>query len=195
MSKMNKIPVSRPTVTDEMVEAMADAVRNERMVLGESVFKFEEEFARYTGTKHAISASSGTDALVLTLIALNVRGKEVITSPLSFIATANSIVHAGATPVFADSSPKDLNIDPAQVRTMSGTAAIMPVHLFGHPASMDELREAVGEKIVKINRGTPARPTARYTRQEGRVHRGRRLLLLLRDQEHDRGRGWGNDHY
>jgi len=150
VSKMNKIPVSRPTVTDEMVEAMADAVRNERMVLGESVFKFEEEFARYTGTKHAISVSSGTDALVLTLIALNVRGKEVITSPLSFIATANSIVHAGATPVFADSSPKDLNIDPAEVRTMSGTAAIMPVHLFGQPARMDELREAVGEKVKII---------------------------------------------
>lgn len=147
---MNKIPVSRPTVTDEMVEAMAEAVRNERMVLGESVFKFEEEFARYTGTKHAISVSSGTDALILTLIALNVRGKEVITTPLSFIATANAVVHAGATPVFADVSAKDLNLDPAEVRPVRNTAAVMPVHLFGQPARMDEIREAAGENVKII---------------------------------------------
>jgi dTDP-4-amino-4,6-dideoxygalactose transaminase len=144
---MNKIPVSRPTVTDEMVEAMADAVRNERMVLGESVFKFEEEFARYTGTEHAISVSSGTDALILTLMAMNVRAKEVITTPLSFIATANAIVHAGATPVFGDVSSKDLDLDPAEVRPVRGTAAVMPVHLFGYPARMDEIREAAGDKV------------------------------------------------
>jgi dTDP-4-amino-4,6-dideoxygalactose transaminase len=144
---MNKIPVSRPTVTEEMVAAMADAVRNERMVLGESVFKFEEEFARYTGTEHAISVSSGTDALILAFMALNVRGKEVITTPLSFIATANAVVHAGATPVFADVSPKDLNLDPAEVRPVRGTAAVMPVHLFGYPARMDEIREAAGPKV------------------------------------------------
>ncbi len=147
---MNKIPVSRPTVTDEMVEAMADAVRNERMVLGESVFKFEEEFARYTGTEHAISVSSGTDALILALMAMNVRGKEVITTPLSFIATANAVVHAGATPVFADASPRDFNIDPAEVRPVRSTAAVLPVHLFGYPSRMDELREAAGEKVKII---------------------------------------------
>jgi perosamine synthetase len=146
---MNKIPVSRPTVTDEMVQAMADAVRNERMVLGESVFKFEEEFARFTGTDHAISVSSGTDALILALMALNVRGKEVITTPMSFIATANSIVHAGATPIFADSSSHDFNIEPAEVRSNRNTAAVMPVHLFGYPACIDEIQENAG-KDVKI---------------------------------------------
>jgi dTDP-4-amino-4,6-dideoxygalactose transaminase len=143
---MNKIPVSRPTVTEEMVAAMADAVRNERMVLGESVFKFEEEFARYTGTEHAISVSSGTDALILAFMALNVRGKEVITTPLSFIATANAVVHAGATPVFADVSPKDLNLDPAEVRpgwTRSGRP----------PARRSRSWR------------TPARPMALYTRE------------------------------
>jgi dTDP-4-amino-4,6-dideoxygalactose transaminase len=147
---MNKIPVSRPTVTDEMVQAMADAVRNERMVLGESVFKFEEEFARFTGTDHAISVSSGTDALILALMALNVRGKEVITTPMSFIATANSIVHASATPIFADSSPKDFNIVPTEIRSNRNTAAVMPVHLFGYPARIDEIQENAGKEIYIV---------------------------------------------
>ena len=147
---MNKIPVARPTVTDEMLEAMTDALRNERMVLGESVFKFEDEFARYTGTDHAISVSSGTDALILTLMALNVRGREVITTPLSFVATGNAIVHAGATPIFADSSRKDFNLDPAEVLPNKNTAAVLPVHLYGNPARMDEIREAAGSKAKII---------------------------------------------
>ncbi|MDW5563816.1 MAG: DegT/DnrJ/EryC1/StrS family aminotransferase [Methanomassiliicoccus sp.] len=162
---MNKIQVSKPTVTEEMVEAMANAVRNERMVLGESVFKFEEEFARYIGTEHAISVSSGTDALILTLMALNLRSREVITTPLSFIATANAVVHAGATPIFADTSAKDYNIDPAEVRPGRNTAAVMPVHLFGHPSRMDELREAAGDKVKIIEDACQA---------HGAVYRGKK---------------------
>jgi dTDP-4-amino-4,6-dideoxygalactose transaminase len=147
---MNKIPVASPTLTDEMLEAMTDALRNERMVLGESVFKFEDEFARYIGTDHAISVSSGTDALVLTLMALNVRGGEVITTPFSFVATGNAIVHAGATPIFADASRKDYNMDPAEVLPNRNTAAVLPVHLYGNPARMDEIREAAGSKVKII---------------------------------------------
>jgi dTDP-4-amino-4,6-dideoxygalactose transaminase len=93
--------------------------------------------------------SSGTDALILVLMALNVRAKEVITPPMSFIATANAIVHAGATPIFADSSPQDFNIEPSEVRSNRNTAAIMPVHLFGYPARIDEIQENAG-KDVKI---------------------------------------------
>ncbi len=144
---MNKIPTSRPAVTEEMIQAMSDALRNERMVLGESVFKFEDEFARFIGTDYAISVSSGTDALILSLLALNVRGREVVTTPLSFIATANAVVHAGATPVFADSSSQDYNLDPREIRVDKGTAAVMPVHLFGYPSQMDEIRENVGENV------------------------------------------------
>ncbi|MBI0582824.1 MAG: DegT/DnrJ/EryC1/StrS family aminotransferase [Methanomassiliicoccus sp.] len=166
---MNKIPVSRPTVTDEMVAAMADAVRNERMVLGESVFRFEEEFARYIGTKHAISVSSGTDALILTMMALNVRGREVITTPLSFIATANAIVHAGATPIFADASLKDYNIEPSEVRPGRDTAAVMPVHLFGYPARMDEIRENAGERVKIVEDACQA---------HGAVYKGRKVGAL-----------------
>ncbi len=138
---MDRIPMARPTVTEEMVEAAAQALRNEKMVLGESVIKFEEAFARFIGTEHAISVSSGTNALQLTLEALGVRGKEVVTTPLSFVATANVIVQAGGTPTFCDAAQVDNNIDPGKLRPVIGprTTAIMPVHLFGHPSNMDEL--------------------------------------------------------
>jgi len=138
---MERIPAARPTVTDEMVEAAANALRNEKMVLGESVFKFEEAFARYTGTKHAISLSSGTNALHLTLEGLGVRGKQVITTTLSFVATANVIVQAGGEPTFSDASQADNNIEPTKVRQAIGpsTSALMPVHLFGHPCDMRSL--------------------------------------------------------
>lgn len=146
---MSKIPPARPVVTEEMVRAMADAVSNERLVLGESVFKFEEEFARYTGVDHAVSLSSGTDALIISLVAMNVRAREVITSPFSFVATANAIIHAGATPIFADVLG-DGNIDPAEVRVRRETAAVMPVHIYGNPAPMDEIREAAeGRPIIE----------------------------------------------
>lgn len=162
---MNKIPTSRPTVTEEMIEAMTSALRDERMVLGESVFKFEDEFARFTGTDHAISVSSGTDALILSLVALNIRSKEVITTPFSFIATANAVVHAGGTPVFADSSPQDFNIDPREIRPGRNTAAVMPVHLFGHPSHMDEIMESVGEDVKIIEDACQA---------HGAIYKGRR---------------------
>ncbi|HHT75022.1 MAG TPA: DegT/DnrJ/EryC1/StrS family aminotransferase [Methanomassiliicoccaceae archaeon] len=146
---MSRIPVSRPVMTEEMIEAASNALANERLVMGESVFKFEEEFARYVGVDHAISVSSGTDALILSSIALNVRAREVVTSTFSFIATANSIVHAGGTPVFADVLSNG-NIDPKEIRTRRETAAVMPVHLYGHPADMDAIAEAAPNvKIIE----------------------------------------------
>jgi dTDP-4-amino-4,6-dideoxygalactose transaminase len=147
-----KIPLARPVVDDEMLQAVNDALRNERLVLGESVFKFEEAFARYVGTRHAVSVSSGTDALQLVFLALNVRGKGVITSPLSFVATANSVVQAEGRPYFADASGTDYNLDPLAARAAwrEGTAAVLPVHLFGHPAQMDELLELAQEKGAAV---------------------------------------------
>ena len=83
--------------------------------MGESVFKFEEEFARYIGTEFAVSVSSGTDALILSLMVSGTRNKEVVTTPLSFIATANAVIHAGGRPVFADTSNRDYNLNPSEV--------------------------------------------------------------------------------
>jgi perosamine synthetase len=113
--------------------------------LGESVFKFEEEFARYCGVDYGVSTSSGTAALHLALVALGVkRGHFVVTSPASFVATANAVVHAGATPVFADIELETYSLDLEQLRQKitSKTKAIIPVHLYGHPSDMDAIVEA-----------------------------------------------------
>ena len=91
---MDQIPPAKPEMDQEMIEAAASALREERLVMGESVFKFEEAFARYVGVKHAVSLSSGTDALIIALTAMDCR-REIITT-CSFIATAN-VLHAGGS--------------------------------------------------------------------------------------------------
>jgi len=146
-----KVPLCYPVVDEEMEAAAINALRNEKMVLGESVFKFEQEFAAYCGTKRAVSVSSGTNALSIVMEALGARGKEVVTTPMSFIATGNAIVHAGATPKFADIAG-DWNLDPAKVPGAMGenTAALLPVHLYGYPARMRELLEVAGEKGIPV---------------------------------------------
>ena len=141
-----------PILDEEMKEAAIQALQSERFVGGESVHKFEEEFARYCGTRHAVSTASGTAALVLSLISQGVRGGQVMTSPSSFVASANSIIHAGATPRFVDITLDDYTINPANVRSSMNdiTKAIVPVHLFGFPARMDELREIASKRGIGI---------------------------------------------
>ncbi len=146
-----KIPLCKPGVSDEMISAASEALRNERMVLGESVFKFEEEFADYIGTDFAVSVSSGTAALTLSLIALRAAGKEVLTTPLSFIATANSIVHAGASPSFVDVTEDEKLIDLSQAKgSVKKGQFIMPVHLFGHPCDMEMLMDIVSSQDLAL---------------------------------------------
>ena len=152
VEKVNRIPISRPIATKEMIEAAANALASERLVMGESVFMFEEEFARYIGTDYAVSVSSGTDALILAMIALDVHGHDVLTTPFSFVATGTSIIHAGGTPKFADVSDVDHNIDPLAIKANidENTGGIMPVDIFGHPARMDEIAEAAPNvKIIE----------------------------------------------
>ncbi|MGB9881235.1 MAG: DegT/DnrJ/EryC1/StrS family aminotransferase [Methanomassiliicoccales archaeon] len=152
MGSTNRIPLSKPVITDEMIEAAIYALRNERLVLGESVYRFEEAFARYIGTDYAISVSSGTAALTLSLLALNIKNQEVITTPLSFIATANSVVHAGGIPRFSDVSDQDFNLNPDEIpKTISKkTSTILPVHLFGYPCQMDEICEIARARELRI---------------------------------------------
>lgn len=149
---MDNIPQARPEMDQEMIEAASSALRNERLVMGESVFKFEEAFARYTGVKRAVSISSGTDALILALLAIDCRGKEVITTPFSFIATANTIVHAHGKPIFCDVRKDDYNLDASLLpRAVSKkTRAIMPVHLFGHPCDMAEINDLAAERGLMV---------------------------------------------
>mgnify|MGYP003681906438 CR=1 FL=1 len=105
-----RIPLARSVFTEEMEKAAVDALWNERFVLGESVYRFEEEFAKYCGVAFAVSTNSGTDALQIALTALGVtRGQRVITSPASFVASSNVILHVDAIPIFATRDFKPLS--------------------------------------------------------------------------------------
>jgi len=148
-----KIHLASPIIDAEMKAAALSALENEMMVMGESVFKFEEEFAQYCGTKYAVSTASGTAALSITLQALGIgHGNEVITTPFSFIATANSVVHAGADPIFADVEDSGINLSPKKTRAKISpkTRAIMPVHLYGHPSRIDEFHDIADEAGVSL---------------------------------------------
>jgi dTDP-4-amino-4,6-dideoxygalactose transaminase len=133
-----------PAVGEDEIEAVAETIRSGWLTTGPRTADLEERFAAYTGAKHAIALSSGTAALHLSLLALGVGpGDEVITTPITWPATANVIVHAGATPVFVDVKDDDLNIDPGLARTAvtQRTKAVMPVDLAGQPADLDPLLE------------------------------------------------------
>lgn len=152
VAKRARIPLAKPAFDDEMKEAALQALQNEHVVMGESVFRFEEEFARYCGTRFGVATGSGTAALILSQIATGVRGGEVITTPASFVASANSSIHAGATPKFADITLQTYTLDPSQVsKALSDkTRALLPVHLYGYPAAMQELSEIATKKGIAI---------------------------------------------
>ncbi len=126
----------------EWMQAIDGVGASGAFILGPNVQAFEEEAAAYIGAKHAVAVASGTDALVLSLRALNMgSGDEIITTPFTFFATAEAISLVGATPVFADVEVDSFNIDPASVEQCitDKTRAILPVHIFGNPADMTPL--------------------------------------------------------
>lgn len=131
-------------IQPEIDAAISRVISNTSFILGKEVSFFEEAFADYCKTKYAIGTSSGTSALHLALLACNVKpGDEVITTPHTFIATAEAIIHAGATPVFVDIDLDTYNLDPQQVEAAitTKTKVIMPVHLYGQPADMEPILE------------------------------------------------------
>jgi dTDP-4-amino-4,6-dideoxygalactose transaminase len=126
----------------EIMDVVGQMFASQKFVLGEEVELLEQEIARYCDARHAIGCASGTDALILALMALDIGpGDEVITSPFTFFATASSIHRVGATPVFVDIKPETFNLNPDHVEAAitPRTRAIMPVHLFGQCAEMDPL--------------------------------------------------------
>ncbi len=136
------------TYKPEFDEAIHAVLNKSNYILGEEVEKFEKDFATYCETKHCIGVASGTDALFLILKALEIgHGDEVITVSNTFIASALTISMAGATPVFVEMDEKTYNIDPQAIeaKITAKTKAIMPVHLYGQPAAMEEL-QAIAKK-------------------------------------------------
>jgi len=167
------IPLMRPIVDQEMLQAAVLSLQNEKLVMGESVYKFEEEFARYCGVRYAVSTASGTAALQIALQSIGIEGNdEVITTPFSFFATSNAVIHAGAQPRFADVENDGFNLDPQNVeaRLTPRTRAIIPVHLYGHPARMDEFRDLGDDKGISIIEDA--------CQAHGAEHHGRRVGSL-----------------
>lgn len=152
---MNKmILTAGPSITQLEIDYVMDAVRNgvdEHW--GDYIKEFERSFAEYIGVRHALSTSSCTGALHLALVALGVgKGDEVIVPDMSWVATASAVCYTGAKPVFADVLPYTWCIDPQDVKDKitRKTKAIIPVHLYGHPARMDELMEIAEEYGLKV---------------------------------------------
>ncbi len=161
------------SIRDEVRAAVDQVFESQKFVLGDEVSDFESEIAQYCDARHAIGCASGTDALILALMALDIGpGDEVITSPFTFFATASSIQRIGAKPVFVDIDPATFNLDPAAVEAAvtDRTKAIMPVHLFGRCAEMEPLwRTAVRNGLAIVEDAAQA---------IGATYRGRHAGVL-----------------
>ena len=140
-------------IEDEILAVVKKVLRSGRYILGPNVSSLEEEIAFYCGSKYAVGVASGTDALELSLAALGVsEGDEVITTPFTFVATAEAIVRVGARPVFVDIKKDTFNIDPVRIKEgiTERTRAIIPVHLYGQSANMEAILEIVEEYHLKV---------------------------------------------
>ena len=138
------IPASYETILQDVKKNIDQVIQSGRFVLGPIVEELEEKIATYCGTKYAVGVSSGTDALLISLMAAGVgEGDEVITTPFTFFATAGSISRLGARPVFVDVESDTFNIDPSQIEKSitDKTRAIIPVHLYGQSANMNPILE------------------------------------------------------
>ena len=164
------IPVAKPLIGEEEKRAVMEVMDSGQLAQGSRTEAFEKAFAEYTGTKHAIGVNSGTAALIVALQAHGVgAGDEVITTPFSFIATATSIIACGATPVFVDIDPFDLNMDPNQLEAAitERTKAVMPVHIFGHPARITEIAQICEDNGLALVEDA--------AQAHGAEHQGRRV--------------------
>ena len=130
--------MAKPDIGAREEELVLEVLRSGMLSLGPMLPRFEKEFGDWIGSEHTSAVSSGTTGLHLAIRAAGIRaGDEVVTSPLSFVASANVLLYENAVPVFADIDPVTLNIDPAKARSAIGsrTTGMLPVHIFGYPAA------------------------------------------------------------
>ncbi len=163
--------IAKPYITKTEEEYVLKALRSGVLSLGPFTPAFEEAFAKRVGTKYASAVSSGTAGLHLALIAAGIgEGDEVITSPLSFIASANAILYVGATPVFADIEEDTFNINPQDIekKITEKTKAILPVHIFGQPANMSEIMKiAEKHKLLVIEDACESLEASHFGKKAG----------------------------
>jgi dTDP-4-amino-4,6-dideoxygalactose transaminase len=147
------IPLARPDLGEREEQLVLEVLRSAQLSLGAMLERFEREFAAWLGVADAVAVSSGTAALHLGVRALDWgRGDEVLTSPFSFVASANCLLYEGARPVFCDVDPVTLDLDPAAAEAAAGerTVGILPVHIFGYPAAMPELEALAGRRGLGV---------------------------------------------
>lgn len=154
------IPYGRQTIEEEDIRAVEEVLRSDYLTTGPKIAEFEKRVADYTNTKYAVAVSNGTAALHAACFAAGIGpGDEVITTPITFAASANCVLYCGGTPVFADIDPKTYNIDPDDIRRKitSKTKAIIPVHLAGQPCDMNAIH-AIAEEydLIVIEDGAHA---------------------------------------
>ena len=149
--RTRRVGFQPPAIGDEEIAAVAETLRSGWLTTGPRAAALEERMAAYLEAEHVLAVASGTAAMHLSLVALGIgAGDEVITTPITWPATANVIVHTGATPVFVDVRPSDLNLDPdlAAAAVTERTKAILPVHLAGQPCDLDPLH-ALGVPVIE----------------------------------------------
>jgi len=147
------IPISKPEIGKEEIEAVTKVLQSGMLAQGEVVEEFEDKFAAYIGTDYAIATNSGTSALHTALASAGINsGDEVITTAFSFFATASCVLMQNATPVFVDINPKTYNIDPSKIeaKLSERTRAIIPVHLYGQPCEMSEILKIAKEHNLVV---------------------------------------------
>ena len=143
MTNADFIPYARQWIDEEDIQAVAEVLRSVSLTTGPTVARFGEAVAKVAGTKFAVAIANGTAALHAAVAAAGIGpGDEVITSPITFVASANCALYVGATPVFADVDPRTYNLDPADVerKITPRTKAIIPVHFTGQPCEMTRLQ-------------------------------------------------------
>lgn len=171
--QMVDLKLNYASIRAEVDAAVKKVLDNTNFILGEEVHKFETEFASYCGVKYAVGVANGTDALKIALMAVGIgSGDEVITVPLTFIATSEAIVQSGGIPVFADIDLDSYTISPCDIerKITKKTKAILPVHLYGHPAKMDEIMKIAKKYNLKVIEDCAQSFTAKYKSADGKWH-------------------------